>query len=87
MQPESSSAATIHQSDIDAGREAARTPRQLASAVRQDTCTAGTECYTAELLIERGDIEGLRECIERIKAALIRAEGKMALAIEAERGR
>lgn len=80
------SAAPVHQSDIDAGREPARTPRQLASAVRQDTCTAGTECYNAELLIERGDIEGVRACVERIKAALVRAEAKMALAIEAERG-
>ena len=83
---ENRNAATVHQSDIDAGREPARTPLQLSSAVRQDTATAGTECWIAEILIERGDIEGLAECVKRIKAALIRAEAKMALAVEADRG-
>jgi len=75
-----------HQSDIDAGREPARTMRQFASAIRQDTCTAGAWCWIIEEFERLERIDEIPGAVERIKASLERIEAKLVLAVQAERG-
>lgn len=89
-------AANVHQSDIDAGREPARSMRQIASAVRQDMAGAGARLYSLRLILDGESIYGsvelstearaaLTDALDGLSAHLARAEEKLALAVEAER--
>jgi len=84
-----------HQSDIDGGREPARTMRQIASAVRQDTAGAGARLYSLRLILDGESIygpvefsdearEALTNALEGLRAHLQSVEAKLRLAIEKE---
>lgn len=88
-------AANVHQSDIDAGREPARTMRQVRSAVRQDVAGAGARLDALTIILHGESILGAVELDEAVRAALdkslsglenhlLRIEEKLNLAVEAE---
>jgi hypothetical protein len=70
-----------HQSDVDGGREPARTIPSLVSAIRQNVSGAGIDLDTLRLQLERGDDP--TETIDRATKHLRAAEAKMSLAINA----
>lgn len=90
------SAASVHQSAIDSGREPARTMLQIASAVRQDLAGAGARAFSLDLILKGESIHGPVVLSDEQRVALVdalaglvdhlnRVERKLALAVEAER--
>lgn len=90
-----SDAAHVHQSDIDAGREPARTFRQITSAVRQDTAGAGARLYSLRLILDGESVygpvavsleakEALDDALDGLTKHLQRIEEKLVLAWKAE---
>ena len=88
-------AAHVHQSDIDAGREPARTFRQITSAVRQDTAGAGARLYSLRLILDGESVygpvavsneakEALDDALDGLRRHLERIEEKLVLAWKAE---
>lgn len=88
-------AAPVRQSDIDAGREPARTMRQVTSAVRQDTAGAGARLYSLRLILDGESIygpvtvsdearEALTDALDGLSGHLKRIEEKLVLAWKAE---
>lgn len=85
----------MSQSDIDAGREPARTMRQISSAVRQDTAGAGARLWTLKLILNGDSIHGpvdvpaeardaLDAALSGLQDHLARLEEKLKLAVAAE---
>lgn len=73
--------APLRQDEIDRGEVAARTARQLASAVRQNSLGAWIDADTAITLFDRRDRDGFVATVQRLLHHLEGIEDKCAKAL------